>query len=65
MEIFLTITEQKTVEQLLKSPQLTDLQQVLQAMLDHGTKEDFEQESLGLAGLLRVFERLRGGESHF
>lgn len=56
----LTPTERKAVERLLESPVITDVGTALQAMLDHDTKGDFEQESLGHAGLLRVLEQVQG-----
>lgn len=43
----LTEPERKTIVRLLRSPSLEDVRPVLQAMLDRGTKGDFEQESLG------------------
>ncbi len=54
----LTEAEHKTLERLLTTSVLEDIRPVLQAMLDHCTKGDFEQESLGQAGLLRVLEAL-------
>ena len=50
----LTEVERKSIARLLASPVLADVHADLQAMLDHGTKGDFEQESLGHAGLRLV-----------
>ena len=54
----LTEPERKTLGRLLAAPMLEDVRPELQAMLAHGTKGDFEQESLGQAGLLRVLGAL-------
>ena len=54
----LTDMERKTLERLIVSPVMEDVRPALQEMLDHGTKGDFEQESLGHAGLIRVLEQL-------
>jgi hypothetical protein len=54
----LTPAECKTVERLLKSSALIDARPALQAILDHGAIGDFEQESLGHAGLLRVLKQV-------
>ena len=54
----LTEAERKTLERLRVAPVLGDVRPALQAMLDHGTKGDFEQESLGHAGLLEVLKAL-------
>jgi len=50
----LTPSERKTVQRLLASPVMTDMRAERQAMLDHGSKGTFEQESLGQAGLRLV-----------
>lgn len=50
----LTASERDTLQRLLASPVMTDVHAELQAMLDHGTKGAFEQESLGQAGLRLV-----------
>lgn len=50
----LTEVERKSIARLLASPVLADVHADLQAMLDHGTKGDFEQEALGHAGLRLV-----------
>jgi hypothetical protein len=50
----LTEAERKAIGRLLAAPVLADVHADLQAMLDHGSKGDFEQESLGQAGLRLV-----------
>ncbi|MCX6879071.1 MAG: DUF2220 family protein [Verrucomicrobia bacterium] len=50
----LTVPERKTLRRLLASPVLADVYPELQAMLAHGSKGAFEQESLGQAGLQLV-----------
>ncbi len=50
----LTEAERKAIARLLASPVLADVHADLQAMLEHGTKGNFEQESLGQAGLRLV-----------
>jgi hypothetical protein len=50
----LTASERNTLHRLLAAPGMADVHAELQAMLDHGTKGAFEQESLGHAGLHRV-----------
>ena len=47
----LTEGERKTTERLLESPSLAEVHTVLRAILESGTKGDFEQESLGATGL--------------
>lgn len=55
----LTPAESKIIARLLASGTLTDAHPALQTMLDHGNKGDYEQESLGHAGLLRVLEQVQ------
>ncbi len=50
----LTASERNTLHRLLAAPTMADVHAELQAMLDHGTKGAFEQESLGHAGLHRI-----------
>lgn len=47
----LDAAERRTARQLLASPLMADCHEVLQAMLDSGTKGDFEQETLGVPDL--------------
>lgn len=56
----LTQAERKTVARLLESPSLADIRPALHAMLDHGTKGDFEQESLGPCALNHCLDLVLG-----
>ena len=59
----LTDLERRVVHRLLASLVLADVHAELQAMLEHGTKGAFEQESLGQAGLRRVAAHFLPGGS--
>ncbi len=56
----LTAAERKTVERLLDSALLVDVRPVLRSMLEAGSKGDYEQESLGAAGLHEVLAEVMG-----
>jgi hypothetical protein len=59
----LTDAERRVVFRLLACPVLADVHVELQAMLEHGSKGAFEQESLGQAGLRRVAAHFLPGGS--
>ena len=54
----LTPAERKTAERLLDSPLLADVRPILHAMLEAGSKGDFEQESLGAKGLHAILDAI-------
>ena len=55
----LTGEERKTIARLMASAGVIDMQPALQAMLDHGTKGAFEQESLGQATLRELLDQVQ------
>lgn len=55
----LTGEERKTIVRLMASAEVIDMQPALQAMLDHGTKGAFEQESLGQAALRELLDQVQ------
>ena len=54
----LTDVERKTTERLLESPYLKDVRSALKAILECGSKGDYEQESLAASGLRSVLSQI-------
>ena len=56
--------ERKTVLRLLECPFMADVAPLLAAMIENGSKGDFEQESLGAPGLNRILDQITSLHQH-